>query len=85
VIQQSGANRATGLAGIARLHAARAALGWGVRDLAKHARISANTVARFESGKPANASTLTVIQQAFEAAGVRFQDDGGIVPPKKSD
>jgi hypothetical protein len=60
---------------------ARAALGWGVRDLAKHAHIGVNTVARFESGKPANTSTLLLIKQAFEAAGVRFTDDGGIVPP----
>ena len=64
---------------------ARAALGWGVRDLAKHASIGVNTVARFESGKPANASTLLLIKQAFEAAGVRFTDDGGIVPPKKGE
>jgi len=61
---------------------ARAALGWGVRDLAAHAHVGTNTVARFESGKPANASTLLLIRQAFEAAGVRFTD-GGVEPPKK--
>jgi transcriptional regulator with XRE-family HTH domain len=61
----------------------RAALGWGVRDLAKHAHVGVNTVARFESGKTANASTLLLMRQAFEAAGVRFTEDGGIVPPKK--
>jgi hypothetical protein len=33
--------------------------------------------------KPANASTLTLIKQTFEAAGVRFKEYGGIVPPKK--
>lgn len=63
---------------------ARTALNWGVRDLATHAHIGPSTVARFESGKPTNASTLTLIKQAFEAAGVRFTEDGGIVPPKKS-
>ena len=62
---------------------ARAALDWSTRDLAKHAHVGSNTVARFENGKPANTSTVTLIQQAFEAAGVRFTDDGGIVPPKK--
>ena len=61
---------------------ARAALDWGVRDLAKAADISANTVARFESGKKPNASTVKLIQQAFENAGVKFLDDGGILPPK---
>jgi len=60
---------------------ARSALGWGVRDLAKHAHVGANTVARFESGKPANASTVTLIKQAFEAAGVRFTENGGVEPP----
>jgi transcriptional regulator with XRE-family HTH domain len=63
---------------------ARTALGWGVRDLAQHAKIGANTVARFESGKPVNTSTATMIQLAFETAGVEFLDNGGIVPPKKS-
>ena len=62
---------------------ARAALDWGVRDLAKAADVSANTVARFESGKKSNASTVKLIQRALEEAGVRFLDDGGIVPPKK--
>jgi transcriptional regulator with XRE-family HTH domain len=63
---------------------ARAALDWGVRDLAERADISANTVARFESGKKTYVSTQRLIREAFEAAGVRFSEDGGIVPPKKS-
>jgi DNA-binding XRE family transcriptional regulator len=63
---------------------ARAALNWSVRDLAKRAHISANTVVRFENEQhEPNATTVLGIKQAFEAAGVRFQDDGGIVPPKK--
>jgi transcriptional regulator with XRE-family HTH domain len=63
---------------------ARAALGWGVRELADAAGISANTVVRFENGRTMpNPATLKVIQNAFEVAGVRFQDDGGIVPPKE--
>jgi transcriptional regulator with XRE-family HTH domain len=63
---------------------ARAALNWSTRDLARHAHVGSNTVARFENGKAANASTLTLIKHAFEAAGVRFTEDGGIVPPKKT-
>jgi DNA-binding XRE family transcriptional regulator len=51
---------------------ARAALGWSTRELAKRARVGSNTVARFENGKPANVSTVTLIQQAFEAAGIEF-------------
>jgi transcriptional regulator with XRE-family HTH domain len=62
---------------------ARAALGWSVKDLARRAHVGATTVIRFEGGKPSNASTLMLIRQAFEAAGVKFLDDGGIVPPKK--
>ncbi|MGA7329679.1 MAG: helix-turn-helix transcriptional regulator [Rhodomicrobium sp.] len=62
---------------------ARAALNWSTRDLAKRSHVGATTIARFESGKPSNPSTLALLRQAFEAAGVRFTEDGGIVPPKK--
>jgi predicted transcriptional regulator len=56
---------------------ARAALGWGIRDLARRARISQTTVTRFENGlaKP-NASTLAVMQRALEEAGIVFIDNG---------
>jgi transcriptional regulator with XRE-family HTH domain len=62
---------------------ARAALDWSVRDLARKAHVGATTVIRFEGGKPSNASTLMLIRQAFEAEGIRFLDDGGIIPPNK--
>jgi transcriptional regulator with XRE-family HTH domain len=64
---------------------ARAALGWGIRTLADKAGVTANTVSRFENGAKANASTMKLIRQTFEAAGVRFTDDGGIVPPENSE
>ena len=63
--------------------AARGMLNWSTRDLAKASHVGATTIARFESGKTANPSTLALLKQAFEAAGVRFTEDGGIVPPKK--
>lgn len=61
---------------------ARVALGWGMKDLAERAGVSANTVERFENGraKPTPA-TQKVIRQAFEAAGVRFTDRG-VEPPE---
>jgi transcriptional regulator with XRE-family HTH domain len=62
---------------------ARTALGWGIRDLGGHAHIAVSTISRFESGKPTHASTLILIKQAFEAAGVRFTDTGGVEPPSK--
>jgi len=49
---------------------ARAALGWGVRELAKEAGIAANTVSRFENGSGARPETLRVIQEVLEKAGV---------------
>ena len=56
---------------------ARAAVGWGVRELATRAKVSASTVNRFETGlSEPNAATLTVIRQAFEAAGVEFIPSG---------
>ena len=62
---------------------ARIALAWTVKDLGKHAGIGSNTVVRFENGKAVNPSTLMAMERAFEVAGVRFQEDGGIVPPAK--
>ena len=51
---------------------ARAALGWGVRDLAEKAGITANTISRYENGADALGETLARIQRALEAAGVEF-------------
>ena len=55
-----------------QIRMARAALGWGVRDLAAKAEVNANTVTRIENGADALAGTLTKIQRALEAAGVEF-------------
>jgi transcriptional regulator with XRE-family HTH domain len=51
---------------------ARAALGWGVRDLARRAGVAANTVSRFENGMGTNLTTLKQIQTALEGAGIIF-------------
>jgi transcriptional regulator with XRE-family HTH domain len=52
---------------------ARAALRWNVKELAKRARIDSNTVVRFENGKhKSNETTVLMIRQAFEAAGLVF-------------
>ena len=58
---------------------ARAALRLGVRDLAKLAHMSANTVTRFENGGSIYASTADSLQRALEGAGVRFVDDGAVL------
>ena len=61
---------------------ARAALKWGLRDVAREAGIAVATINRFEMGQaePTRA-TLTVLRQTFERAGVCFSADGGVVPP----
>ncbi len=59
-----------------QMRMARAAIGWGVRELAEKAGVTANTVTRIENGSDAKASTLAAIQAAFEAAGVVFLADG---------
>ncbi|HUF85811.1 MAG TPA: helix-turn-helix transcriptional regulator [Thermohalobaculum sp.] len=51
---------------------ARAALGLGVRDLARLAGVSPDTVARLERGEELKERTLEAIRQALEAAGVEF-------------
>ena len=61
-----------------QLKMARAAVGWGVRELAKKAGVTANTVTRIENGADAKQSTIDRLQHALEAAGVEFiQEDGG--------
>ena len=60
---------------------ARAALGWGVRDLAKKAGLAPNTVSRFENGHGARVETLVLIERAFAEEGIVFlQEDaaGGL-------
>ena len=51
---------------------ARAALGWGVRDLADRAGLAPNTVSRFENGAGARVDTLAQMQEALEKEGVVF-------------
>ena len=56
---------------------ARAALGWGVRELAAQAGIATNTVSRFENGADALGDTLLKIQRTLERAGIEFIDENG--------
>jgi transcriptional regulator with XRE-family HTH domain len=57
----------------------RAAVRWSVRDLARHAEISAATVNRFEMGHAEpNRATLAAIQRALESAGIEFLIDNGV-------
>jgi len=51
---------------------ARAALGLGVRELASAAKVSVDTVARFERGDELKERTVEALQRALEAAGVEF-------------
>jgi transcriptional regulator with XRE-family HTH domain len=51
---------------------ARAALGLGVRELAAAAKVSADTVARFERGDQLKERTVEALQRALESAGVEF-------------
>jgi transcriptional regulator with XRE-family HTH domain len=56
---------------------ARAALGLGVRELAAAAKVSIDTVARFERGDELKERTIDALQRALEAAGVEFIDENG--------
>lgn len=66
-----------GIMNAARSRTARAALGLGVRDLAKAASISPDTVARLERGEEVRPATLAAIRSALEAAGVAFVEENG--------
>lgn len=56
---------------------ARAATGLGVRDLAALAKVSPNTIARFERGEALQERTIEAIQKTLEAAGVQFIAENG--------
>ncbi len=56
---------------------ARAAPGWGVRELAEKAGITANTVTRIENGADAKQSTIEALRSAFETAGIEFIPENG--------
>ena len=61
-----------------QIRMARAALGWGIRDLAEKAGVTANTVMRIENGADAKQSTVEAMQKAMEAAGVIFIPANGV-------
>jgi transcriptional regulator with XRE-family HTH domain len=56
---------------------ARAALGLGVREVAAAAKVSTDTVARFERGEDLKERTIEALQRTFEAAGIEFIDENG--------
>jgi transcriptional regulator with XRE-family HTH domain len=56
---------------------ARAALGWGVRELAAAAKVSPDTIARLERGESLYPRTVDAIRAALEAAGVEFIAENG--------
>jgi transcriptional regulator with XRE-family HTH domain len=56
---------------------ARAALGWGVRELAAAAKVSVDTLARFERGGVLKERTVEAIQRALEEAGIDFIPENG--------
>lgn len=56
---------------------ARVALGWGVRDLAKNAQVSTQTISRLERGDQLKSNTVKEIRRAFELAGIEFIPENG--------
>jgi transcriptional regulator with XRE-family HTH domain len=56
----------------AQCRMARAAVEMGVRELAEAAKVSTNTVTRFERGEPLRERTVDALRAALEAAGVEF-------------
>ena len=58
---------------------ARTALGWSMERLARSAKVSSNTVSRFEGGGAVRPILVQAIQDTLERAGIVFIDanDGG--------
>ena len=65
---------------------ARVALNWTAKDLAEKAKVGVATVNRFESGQARPiTSTLEAMQRTLETAGIRFTEEGGVIPPAQTD
>ena len=58
------------------IRTARAALGWGVRDLAAKAGTGIKSVSRFENGGDVRKSTVDKWQRTLEAEGITFENSG---------
>lgn len=56
---------------------ARAAINAGVREVAAAAKVSTQTVTRFEKGEDLRERTIDDIRRAYEKEGVRFMEDEG--------
>ena len=56
---------------------ARVALGLGVRELAKLAGVSPDTVARFERGEKLRPNTTESMQNALRELGIEFIEQNG--------
>ena len=57
---------------------ARAAVGWGIRDLAREAKVGVATVTRFENAQAEPIpATIAAMARALEAAGVEFIPENG--------
>ena len=62
---------------------ARAALDWTVKDLADKASVGISTVVRFEAGRGKSiAATIAAMERTFEAAGIRFIENGVCFEPE---
>lgn len=57
---------------------ARAALQLGVRELAEAAKVSTNTITRFEKGDDLKERTVDAIRAALESAGIEFINGTGV-------
>ena len=56
---------------------ARAALGFGMRELKEAAGVSIDTIVRLERGEDLQPRTVAAIRAAFEAAGIVFIPENG--------
>lgn len=60
---------------------ARAALTWSLDDAAAASGLSRRTILRVEQAKPVLIESMDTLRRAYEVAGVRFEEGGGVYPP----
>ncbi|HVQ09329.1 MAG TPA: helix-turn-helix transcriptional regulator [Allosphingosinicella sp.] len=61
---------------------ARAALQWSLEQAGAASGLSRRTILRFENDhRDIQPDLVAALRRAFEAAGVRFAEKGGVFPP----
>jgi hypothetical protein len=71
--------------GPVQVRAARAILGWSIKELAREAELHPTRWAASSGVRRTTKGTLALLRAKFEKAGLSFGEDGSVRPPEPTD